>query len=101
MRRARRLGFEPSCLAAAYRASQHESTGMTPNLLMLGREARLPAELVFGSSTQDRQQVSSYGEYGRAPERPYTESTCCSQKTLTSSGNTQQGIVRHKNVGVQ
>lgn len=51
------------CLAAAYRASQHESTGMTPNLLMLGREARLPAELVFGSSTQDRQQVSSYGGY--------------------------------------
>ncbi len=36
---------------------------MTPNLLMLGREARLPAELVFGSSTQDRQQVSSYGGY--------------------------------------
>ena len=43
-----------SCLAAAYRATIHESTGMTPNLLMLGREVRLPAELMFGSQTATR-----------------------------------------------
>ncbi|MES9880687.1 MAG: reverse transcriptase domain-containing protein [Sedimenticola sp.] len=51
------------CLASAYRSSQHEATSLTPNLLMLGRETRLPAELVFGSTTQDQQRVSSYGEY--------------------------------------
>ena len=52
------------CLAAAYRASVHESTGMTPNLLMLGREVRLPAEVMFGSCTlSDREPVASYGEY--------------------------------------
>ena len=34
------------CLAAAYRATPQESTGLTPNLLLLGREVRLPAELM-------------------------------------------------------
>ena len=33
------------CLAGAYRASPNESTGLTPNLLMLGREIRFPLEL--------------------------------------------------------
>ncbi len=39
-----------SCLTAAYRATPHESTGLTPNLMMLGREVRLPevAPLVEG-----------------------------------------------------
>jgi hypothetical protein len=35
------------CLAGAYRASVHESTGFTPNMLMFGRETRLPIELMF------------------------------------------------------
>lgn len=50
------------CLAAAYRASPHEATGMTPNLLMMGREVRLPAEVMFGSTTQEGE-ITSYGEY--------------------------------------
>ena len=36
------------CLAGAYRQSRHDSTGMTPNLMMLGREVRSTAELWFG-----------------------------------------------------
>lgn len=52
------------CLAAAYRATPHESTGMTPNLLMLGREVRFPAEIMFGSGTTHvGEEVSSYGQY--------------------------------------
>jgi hypothetical protein len=38
------------CLAGAYRASPHESTGLTPNLLMLGREIILPYEGHYGST---------------------------------------------------
>ena len=34
---------------AAYRASRHEATGMTPNYLMLGREVRAPVDLMFGA----------------------------------------------------
>lgn len=50
------------CLAAAYRATPHEATGLTPNLMMFGREARLPAEVMFGSTTHEGE-VASYGEY--------------------------------------
>ena len=50
------------CLAAAYRATPHETTGLTPNLMMLGREARLPAEIMFGSGSYEGD-ITSYGEY--------------------------------------
>ena len=51
------------CLAGAYRATPNESTKMTPNLLTMGREARLPSELVFGSTTLcNGQEITSYGE---------------------------------------
>ena len=52
------------CLAGAYRASPHESTKLTPNLLTLGREVRLPAELIFGSvEAYQGDEITSYGEY--------------------------------------
>ncbi|KAL3864533.1 hypothetical protein ACJMK2_006207 [Sinanodonta woodiana] len=50
------------CLAAAYRATPHESTGMTPNLLMLGREVRLPSEIVHGRVARN-DEITTYGEY--------------------------------------
>lgn len=43
--------------------SVHESTGVTPNLIMLGREVRIPPEIVFGSKTRGDQPVVDYGEY--------------------------------------
>ena len=49
------------CLAAAYRATPHESTSMTPNLLMLGREVRLPAETMLGTGPCSSDEVVSYG----------------------------------------
>ena len=53
-----------ACLAAAYRATVNETTGFTPNFLMLGREVKLPGEIVFGSTTADGQElVTSYGSY--------------------------------------
>ena len=36
------------CLTGAYWATIHESTGLTPNLMMLGRENCIPAEVMFG-----------------------------------------------------
>ncbi|KAL3856743.1 hypothetical protein ACJMK2_011466 [Sinanodonta woodiana] len=50
------------CLAEAYRATPHESTGMTPNLLLLGREVRLPAEIVHGRVARN-DEITIYGEY--------------------------------------
>ena len=36
---------------------------MTPNLLTMGREVRLPAELLFGSTGPQQGEITSYGEY--------------------------------------
>ncbi|KAL3891415.1 hypothetical protein ACJMK2_003677 [Sinanodonta woodiana] len=55
-------GLHLGCLAAAYRDTPHESTGMTPNLLMLGREVRLPAEIVHGRVARN-DEITTYGEY--------------------------------------
>ena len=35
-------------VAFPYRTSEHESTGFTPFFLQHGREARIPADLVYG-----------------------------------------------------
>ena len=52
------------CLAAAYRASPHASTGLSPNMMMLGREVCIPAELKSGSLCEpEGNVVTSYGEY--------------------------------------
>ena len=49
------------CLATAYRGTRHESTGLLPNLMMLGKEARMPAEVMCGQHTQKAS--GTYGQY--------------------------------------
>ena len=48
-------------IAGAYRASTHETTGYTPNKLMLGRENRMPIDVIYPLPKKECQQ--SYGEY--------------------------------------
>lgn len=48
------------CLAGAYRASVHESTGFTPNFLLFGQEVRFPAQLLYCPPAEGD---ASYGEY--------------------------------------
>ena len=46
---------------AAYRASRHEATQMTPNFLMLGREVRAPVDLIYGNPEEEP--PKSYDDY--------------------------------------
>jgi hypothetical protein len=39
----------------AYRASEHETTGFSPNMLMLGRETSIPLDLINGMSSSIKQ----------------------------------------------
>jgi len=48
---------------AAYRAAKHESTGFSPNQLVLGRENRAPIDLVLGKVVEERQHYDSYDDY--------------------------------------
>ncbi len=36
----------------AYRSSEHESTGMSPAMMMFGREIELPVDLLFGHQSE-------------------------------------------------
>lgn len=49
------------CLAGAYRATIHESTGFSPNMLMFGREVKLPAQIMYNSP--DDEEFTSYGDF--------------------------------------
>jgi len=48
---------------AAYRASPHEATGYSPNRLFLGREVRMPLDLVMGLPRDEDRQVDSMDEF--------------------------------------
>jgi len=48
---------------AAYRATVHESTGMSPNKLFLGREVRMPIDLVMGLPLEEAVSDVSPDEY--------------------------------------
>ena len=48
---------------AAYRTSQHEATGYSPNFLMFERELRAPVDVVLGDPSQvDYSTYDSYME---------------------------------------
>ena len=49
----------------AYNTSVHASTGYTPFILMFGRQARLPIDLVYGTSTEE----TSVSEYASSTKR--------------------------------
>jgi len=48
---------------AAYRASRHESTKFTPNMLVFGRENRAPVDLVLNSVQGESAQYDSIDDY--------------------------------------
>lgn len=43
----RNLDEQTPYVMMAYRGSEHETTGMSPNILMLGREVSTPLDLIF------------------------------------------------------
>jgi hypothetical protein len=49
-----------ACITGAYRASVHEATGMTPNLIMLGREVRMPIDLMLGTTDKAKTNPGDY-----------------------------------------
>ena len=59
-------------LTSAYRSCEHETTGYTPNMLMLGRETHAPINLLLGCSTTDEDQVDECDYVSSLRERMTT-----------------------------
>jgi transposase InsO family protein len=47
-------------LMLAYRSSVHESTGISPNEMVFGRQVTLPIDLVLGRTDPERNGISDY-----------------------------------------
>lgn len=54
--------YVPGALAA-YRATPHESTGYSPNMLVFGREVNTELDLAFGIDDQEAAKYDSYDHY--------------------------------------
>ena len=50
-------------LMMAYRSSVHEATGMSPSLMMLGREIRLPVDIAMGQPEKSTNRETDMSEY--------------------------------------
>lgn len=85
------------CFGAAYSASVHETTGLTPNLLMLETEVRVPSEIIFGSKTWNRDQsVTDYGTYVENFGDKLQASHCIARKNLQSFHRRQRNFYKLK-----
>lgn len=51
------------CIAGAYRSTPSETTKLTPNLLSIGREVRLPADLIFGHKNSIAKPAPEYTDH--------------------------------------
>lgn len=85
-----------SCLTSAYRSTCHESTGLTPNLLMFGRENRMPYEATHHSLASNREEVSSYGEFVEGIRSKLYLAHEIARKYLQQSSKRQQDIYNSK-----
>ena len=73
------------CLAAAYRACPNEITRLSPNLLMLGRELRIPSECLYGGQCDSyNQDFKSYGDYVEYLKKRIQHAHEIERKNLTS-----------------
>ncbi|CAC5420026.1 unnamed protein product [Mytilus coruscus] len=71
------------CLASAYRACPHDTTNLTPNVRMLGREIRFPFELTReGTEFVPETEEATCGAHALKVREEITESTSYSQKTF-------------------
>ena len=70
---------------AAYRATPHESTGMTPNRLFLGHEVRMPIDLAMGLQHEETQGGVTAHDYLDKLQHDASEAFQLARKHLRAS----------------
>ena len=71
---------------AAYRATPHESTGLSPNKLFLGHEVRMPIDLVMRLPAEETVLRESPDDYVARLQRDSAEAFHLARKHLRASG---------------
>ena len=77
------------CLAGAYRATPHEATSLSPNLMILGREVRSPIEVALLAHTQI-QHLESPAHYVTELRERLFKAHEVAREHLKSSANRQK-----------
>ena len=72
-------------LLMAYRSSEHESTGMTPNMLMFGREVNLPADLLYPQPPGQCQRPNTHQYLGQFQDKLSKVHDIAREKMLKAS----------------
>ena len=67
---------------AAYRASEHVTTGFSPNFLMLGREVRAPIDLVLDRPVEEANRWKSTNEFVAEIQEWYRRAYEIARKSL-------------------
>jgi hypothetical protein len=80
----------------AYRASMQESTGFTPNQLMLGREARLPLTALVASPAEEDGESTGYEEYVDNQQAISRKAHEVARKHLKTAATHQKQTYDHK-----
>jgi transposase InsO family protein len=84
------------CLAGAYRCTPNESTKLSPNLLALGREIRLPSDLVYTLATSDPADVPEYLDHVEELKERMLRAHDIARKYLKTSAKRSKNIYDSK-----
>ena len=76
---------------SAYRATRHDATGYSPNFLVLGREVRHPAEVVYGKVEESLDET--YGNFVENVRERMSTAFDEARKTLNEVQNETSGII--------
>ena len=72
------------CLASTYWAAPQAATGLTPNLLIVGQEVRLPAEVVYGGISNHGNCITTYEKYVDVLRSHMLKAHCIAREHLRS-----------------
>jgi len=83
---------------AAYRATPHESTGMSPNRLFLGHEVRMPIDVVMGIPPDEENVAATPHEYLKKLQNDASDAYRLAREKLRASAERRK---RHYDVKVK
>jgi transposase InsO family protein/DNA-binding MarR family transcriptional regulator len=83
------------CLAGAYRSTPNESTKLTPNMLSIGREVRLPASIVYGGQTTS-EELPSFAAHANLLRARMLKAHDVARKHLHNSAKRSKEIYDHR-----
>ncbi len=81
------------CIAGAYRSTSSETTKLTPNLLTMGREVRMPADLIFGHRNAVQKPAPEYEAHVQDLKEKMHKAHAIAMRNLLQSAKRSKNII--------